>query len=125
MEAFAYDLQNGEKERLKGRGINPIGYFFGAMKQGGYNSLSEGFKTSEEHAIDEMLARLETRAKKKEEKNKKLEDLLFKEWVETKSKNELVALEKPVMDYMDSLHLASLKGYFLDNEMEEFKKSFN
>ncbi len=124
LETFAYDLENGELERLKARGVqNIIGYFFGAMKNGGYNSVKEGFISAEELAEQEMIERLEKKKQAREERKKKLEELLFEEWLETKTEQELTEIEKPVLGFMDTLHRASLRGHFVDNEMAEFKES--
>jgi len=112
LESFAYDLQSGERERLKKRGINPLGYFFGAMKQGGYNSVSEGFKTSEELGEEEQLKKLEQRKTEKEKRRKKIYDLEFENWIEESSREELEALEKPIGEYLGPVHVGTLKEYF-------------
>ena len=125
LESFAYDLDHGELERLKGRGVqNIIGYFFGAMKNGGYNSVKEGFVTAEEFAEQEMLKQLEKKKTEREERKKKLEELLFEEWLETKTRNELIEIEKPALNVMDSFHKAALKEYFVNNKIVEFQKGF-
>ncbi len=125
IEAFSYDLGNGELERLKKRGIqNMIGYFFGAMKNGGYNSVKEDFVTAEDLAENEMLQRLKKIKNERLERKEKLEELLFSEWLETKSKEDLLMIESPLVDYMDSFHKSALKGYFLENKLAEFQKGF-
>ncbi|MCP4159024.1 MAG: hypothetical protein GY760_03025 [Deltaproteobacteria bacterium] len=122
LEAFSFDLAQGELERLKARGIqNIIGYFFGAMKSGGYNSVSDGFIPAEELAEKEMLERLEKKQKERKERKDKLEILLFEEWLETKNKNEILEIERPVSGYLDIIHKAGLKDYFLKNEFDKFK----
>ena len=126
LEAFSFDLANGELERLKARGIqNIIGYFFGAMKSGGYNSVSDGFISSEELAEQEMLERLEKKQKERKERKEKLENLLFEEWLETKNETELLEIQKPVSSYLDMFHKAGLKEYFLENEFDKFKMELN
>ncbi len=126
LESFAYDLDNGELERLKGRGIqNIIGYFFGAIKSGGYNSIINGFIPAEELAEQEMLERLERKKTERKEREIKLKELLFEEWLETKTKDDLVKINPPMINYMDSFHKAALKGYFVDNELEKFKQDFH
>jgi hypothetical protein len=123
LEAFAYDLANGELERLKARGIqNIIGFFFGAMKKGGYNPVTQGFVTAEELAETEMIERLENKKRATAERKAKLQELLFEEWLETKSKIELSDLEKPVAGFMGLIHRAALKENFIKNEMSEFQK---
>jgi hypothetical protein len=125
LEAFSYDLENGEMERLKARGVqNLIGYFFGAMKNGGYNSVKEGFISAEELGEQEMLKRLEEKKAAREERQKRIEDLLFEEWLETKTEKELSEIHQPMLGFMDSMHRAALKGHFVDNELVEFKKGF-
>ncbi len=125
LEAFSYDLSNGELERLKKRGIqNIIGYFFGAMKNGGYNSVKEDFITAEDLAEKEMLERLEKIKNERINRKNKIEELLFNEWLETKSKEELTKIEPPLTNYMDTFHRTTLKQYFLNNEMVEFNKGF-
>ena len=126
LEAFSFDLTQGELERLKTRGIqNIIGYFFGAMKSGGYNSVSDGFISAEDLAEKEMLERLERKQKERKERKEKLEALLFEEWLETKNKNEILEIERPVSGYLDIIHKAGLKDYFLKNEFDNFKKEVN
>jgi predicted transcriptional regulator len=123
LEAFSFDLAQGELERLKARGIqNIIGYFFGAMKSGGYNSVSDGFISAEELAEKEMLERLERKQVERKERKEKLEALLFEEWLETKNKDEILEIERPVSGYLDIIHRAGLKDYFLKNEFDNFKK---
>ena len=113
-------------ERQNNRGIkNFIGYFFGALKQGGYNSVTSGFKSSEEIGEEETIARLEKRKKEREEKKQKLEELLFGEWLETKTKEELNTISHPVGEPMGQFHLAALKSHFLEKEMVEFQKGLN
>ncbi len=125
LEAFSFDLEKGEGERLKARGIqNLIGFFFGAMKSGGYNPVNEGFETAEEAAEKEMLERLKKRKEEKEDRKKELEDLLFQEWIETKEKSELAELSSPPVSFMDTFHKAALKNYFRENEMDNFKRDF-
>ena len=77
LEAYAYDLGKGELNKIKARGISPIKFFFGAIKNGGHNPVREGFKTSEEWAEIEMATRLEQREKERKERKEKLETLLF------------------------------------------------
>jgi len=125
LEAFSFDLAKGELERLKARGVqNIIGYFFGAMKTGGYNSVCEGFVSSEQMAEKEMIERLAVRNKERQERKEKLEDLLFEEWLETKSKDEILEIEKPTYGHLDMFHKAGLKDYFQKNEIEKFKAEF-
>jgi DNA-binding transcriptional MerR regulator len=122
MEAFAFDISLGELERLKKRGVQSvIGYFFSAMKSGGYNSVNAGFLTSEERAEKDMLERLEAKKEQRQERDKKIKDLLFEEWLEDKSDEELISIAKPVISFKDNIHLADLKGYFLENEISETK----
>ena len=71
LEAYAYDLGKGELNKIRARGISPIKFFFGAMKNGGYNPVMEGFKTSEEWAEIEMATRLEQRQKERKERKGK------------------------------------------------------
>ena len=126
LEAFSFDLTQGELQRLKTRGIqNIIGYFFGAMKSGGYNSVSDGFISAEDLAEKEMLERLERKQIERRERKEKLEALLFEEWLETKNKNEILEIERPVSGYLDIIHRAGLKDYFLKNEFDNFKKEVN
>ena len=125
LEAFAFDLENGELARLKARGIqNIIGYFFGAMKNGGYNSVKEGFISAEELAEQEMIERLEKKKQEREKNKKKLEKLLFEEWLETKTEKELTEIQEPVLRFMDTIHRAALEGHFVDNELVKFQKGF-
>ena len=125
LEAFAYDLEKGELERLKSRGVqNIIGYFFGAMKSGGYNPINEGFITAEDLAEKEMIERLENRKKERKERSEKLIDLLFAEWLETKSREELIKIQNPIHQYLDMFHKADLKNHFKKNEMELFRREF-
>jgi hypothetical protein len=123
LESFAFDLENGELARLKARGIqNIIGYFFGAMKNGGYNSVKEGFISAEELAEQEMIERLEKKKIEREKNKKKLEKLLFEEWLETKTEKELTEIQEPVLKFMDTIHRAALEGHFIDNEFDKFQK---
>jgi hypothetical protein len=126
LESFSYDLEKGELDRLKARGVqNIIGYFFGAMKAGGYNSVTDGFITAEELAEKEMIERLEVRKKESSERNEKLINLLFEEWLETKTREELSNIENPIYQFLDKFHKANLKNYFQQNEMEKFKKEID
>lgn len=125
LEAFSFDLENGEGERLKARGIqNLIGFFFGAMKNGGYNPVNQGFETAEDAAEKEMLERLKKRSEEKEKRKKELEDLLFQEWIEAKGEEELTQLSPPPVRFMDTFHKADLKNYFRENVMDDFKRDF-
>ena len=92
------------------------------MKSGGYNSVSDGFISAEELAEKEMLERLERKQVERKERKEKLEALLFEEWLETKNKDEILEIERPVSGYLDIIHRAGLKDYFLKNEFDNFKK---
>lgn len=125
LEAFSFDLEKGEQERLKSKGVqNLIGFFFGAMKNGGYNPVHEGFETAEDAAEKEMLERLRKKSEERAKRKKELEDLLFQEWIETKEKEELTELSPPPINFMDTFHKAALKEYFQENEIEAFKASY-
>jgi hypothetical protein len=122
LEAFSYDIDKGEGDRLKARGVqNLIGFFFGAMKSGGYNPVNEGFQTAEEAAEQEMLIRLKRRQHERESRKKELRELLFKEWLETKDEKELAEIAPPPLRHMDSLHIVALQDYFYSNEFDRFK----
>lgn len=122
LEAFSYDLDKGEGDRLKARGVqNLIGFFFGAMKSGGYNPVNEGFQTAEDAAEQEMLNRLKRRQHERESRKKELRELFFKEWLETKDEKELAEIAPPPLRHMDSLHIVALQDYFYSNEFDKFK----
>ena len=125
LEAFAYDLENGELERLKQRKIqNLLGYFYGALRNGGYNSVTGNFKTSEEIGEEEAIAYLEQRKKGKEERKEKLTALLLEEWIESKTREEIIKLVPPmVYSPMGDLHMVLVKDYFIENEMGEFQRN--
>jgi hypothetical protein len=92
------------------------------MKSGGYNPVSEGFISAEDLAEKEMIERLETRMKEGRERSEKLLNLLFEEWLETKSREELIKIENPIHQYLDMFHRADLKNHFQKNEMEQFRR---
>jgi len=124
LEAFAYDIGKGELERLKARGIhNVISYFFGAMKNGGYNPVNEGFRPSEQQGLDDALARAEIRIKEIQKKKHRLENLHFEIWQSETTKEEIEKLV-PVgsFKYMSTLHQPLVKKYFLENEFSEIQK---
>jgi len=124
LEAFAYDIGKGELERLKARGIhNVISYFFGAMKNGGYNPVNEGFRPSEQQGLDDALARAELKIKEIKEKKQRLENLHFEIWQSETTKEEIEKLV-PVgsFKYMSALHQPLVKKYFLENEFSEIQK---
>ena len=93
LEMYNHDLMNGKLEQLKSMGKNPISFFFGCIKRGGYNLIHEGFQTIEELAesiekkgeelrIEEY--RQNARRESLEREMEKLKDL--KKEIETKKK---------------------------------------
>jgi hypothetical protein len=63
--------------------------------------VTQGFITAEELAETEMIERLENKKRAKAERKQRLQELLFEEWLETKSESELSDLEKPVAGLWD------------------------
>ena len=122
LDLYAYDLDQGELDKLKTRGINPVRYFFGCLKQGGYNSVHGGFKSPEEQAGEDQMALLETRKKAKDEKRKRLEDLAFGEWREKITDDEIkrVVPLRGFETYGQKIHDIRVKDYFVQNEMKKF-----
>jgi len=94
------------------------------MKAGGYNPVSEGFVPAEQLAEKEMIERLAIRNKERQERKEKLEDLLFEEWLETKTKEQILEIEKPIHGHLDMFHRAGLKVFFKQNEIEKIKAEF-
>ena len=118
LEAYAFDLQNGQGKKLEARGTNLIGYFFGALKNGGYNTVSKDFKTSEDQAREDQLRALEERKKIREEQEGRIFELKFDEWLEKKGREELVKLVPPIGDYLGTIHRSGLKDFFKENILD-------
>ena len=123
LEAYAHDLANGRLEEFEKRGTNPISLFFGAVKNGEYVPIKSGFKTGEEQGKAEMIARLEQIKRKRAETKERLEELLFEEWLATKSKDEILAIARPSpsFDYLDLVHKSGLRKHFIKYEIEKFQ----
>ena len=121
LDLYAYDLEQGELDKLKSRNINPVRYFFGCLKKGGYNSVHGGFKSPEEQAQEDQMALLEKRKKEKEKNRKNLEALAFNEWIEKTPDEEIKKLVSPGrLAFMGFVHKPMVQGYFIKNEMEKF-----
>ena len=120
LEAFAFDLNNGHLEEKKI--ASATAFFFGALNKGGYNSLAEDFKTSEEQGEDLMIELHRKKNKEKEERKKELENVLFESWLGEQTEKRIREIDKPLGDYLGTLHKANLKDYFLKNEFDHFKK---
>ena len=121
LDLYAYDLGQGELDKLKSRNINPVRYFFGCLKKGGYNSVHGGFKSPEEQAQEDQMALLEKRKKEKEKNRKNLEALAFNEWIEKTPDEEIKKLVSPGrLAFMGFVHKPMVQGYFIKNEMEKF-----
>lgn len=115
LEAYAFDLQNDHGKKLEARGTNLIGYFFGALKNGGYNTISKDFKTSEDQAREDQLKALEERRRIREDQEKKIFELKFDEWLEKKDREELIKLVAPIGDYLGTIHRSGLRDFFKEN----------
>ena len=127
LEALAYDIDHagGIKNFKQQNRINGlIGWFFGAMKTGGgYESKNEGFLTDEEKGEIEALNRLRERQEKREQTKRELDELMFKEWEQSKTDSELNRIVAPTGKTRGKFHLEMLKAHFLKNEAANFKTS--
>ena len=126
LEALEHDIRKVGLDSFKNqkRIGNLVGWFMGAMKSGGYISTCPDFLTDEEKGEREMLDIIEKVKREREERDAKIKDFLFEEWLKTKTEQELIKLAQPVNEYMDAFHKAMLEGYFEKNVMDEFKKKF-
>ena len=126
LEALAHDLTDmGIENFINYKKIGSIiAWFMGSMKLGGYEASRPGFLTDEEKGEREMLAKLEKRKKEKVEREEKISKLLFEEWLDTKTKEELITLAKPLDHFMDPVHMARLEQYYAENEMDKFREQF-
>ena len=87
-----------------------IGWFFGSLKSGGYESRNDGFLTDEERGERDALEIMRRRK----------EQLLFDEWLETKTDG-----EPPLGMYIrGKMHRVALMEHFREKELEGFKKVF-
>lgn len=118
LEGYAFDLQSDQGKKLEARGTNLIGYFFGALKNGGYNTLSKDFKTAEDQAREDQLKALEERKRIREDQEKRIFELKFAEWLDTKGKEELVKLVPPMGEYLGAIHRSGLKDFFKENILD-------
>ncbi len=80
------NLGHGLGSKLEARGTPLISYFFGALKNGGYNTISKDFKTSEDLAREDQLKDLEERKKNREERESRIFELKFDEWLDQKGR---------------------------------------
>ncbi|RLA59955.1 MAG: hypothetical protein DRQ89_13455, partial [Epsilonproteobacteria bacterium] len=112
LEAYAFDLQGEQGKRLEAKGTNLIGYFFGALKNGGYNPVSKDFKTSEDQAMEDQLKALEERKRIREEREARVLELKFEEWLAEKGRDELEGLVPITGEYLGQFHKANLKDYY-------------
>ena len=129
LEALAFDIETaGGSEAFKkaNRVQSLIGWFFGSLKQGGYESRNDGFLTDEERGEREALERIRKRKAERERLRQETEDLLFSEWLETQSDAELVRAVPPVAGTTPrgNMHLPMLREHFLQKEMASFKEKF-
>ena len=119
LDHFAFDLTEG-KTVIK---TNPLNFLMGSLRNGGYTS--SGYVEEEQGALDRQLALLSERNEKRKREKEKLEELLFGEWLETKTKEELVGIEEPGLDgYMGIFHKNALKCHFVEKEMLLFQDKF-
>ena len=119
LEHFAFDLGEGHI-RAK---TNPLNMLMGILRHGVYTS-SEYLK-EEETALENELRGLRERKKRRDDLLKEKQELLFEEWLEPKSKDEIVAIVPTPMNsnefYMQGIHKELLFNHFVENEMELFK----
>ena len=128
LEALAYDIEQAggvEAFRRENRINNPIGWFFGSIKAGGYESKNEGFLTSEEQGERETLRRLKKKQEKREEEKRELEKRMFREWLDPKTDEELREIVEPPGQVRGDFHLELLKSHFIKNEMAYFQKQIS
>jgi len=111
IEAYSHDIEIG-KLLEKRKHISPIGYFFGALKNGGYVSSTAGFKTSEELAIEEQVRGLEERKKKRLELENKRFQLSFEEWLANTPDEMKKTIVEPIGEFMGTFHKVGLEDYF-------------
>ena len=126
LEALAYDIDwAGGIETFKQQNKinNLFGWFFGAIKAGGYESKNDGFLTDEERGEIETLERLKEQKEKREARKQELEELMFDEWLTSKTKKEIESIKPPVGEYMGLFHKSELRAYFVENEMAKFKEN--
>ena len=127
LEALAYDIdwaKGIETFKQQNKINNLFGWFFGAIKAGGYESKNDGFLTDEERGEIETLERLKKQKEKREARKQELEELMFDEWLTSKTKKEIESIKPPVGEYMGLFHRSELKAYFVENEMTSFQKTF-
>ena len=119
LEHFSFDLVEGHI-RAK---TNPLNMLMGILRHGVYTS-SEYLK-EEETALENELRGLRERKKRRDDLLKEKQELLFEEWLEPKSKDEIVAIVPTPMNsnefYMQGIHKELLFNHFVENEMELFK----
>ena len=119
LEHFSFDLGEGHI-RAK---TNPLNMLMGILRHGVYTS-SEYLK-EEETALENELRGLRERKKRRDDLLKEKQELLFEEWLEPKSKDEIVAIVPTPMNsnefYMQGIHKELLFNHFVENEMELFK----
>ena len=93
------------------------------MRHGAYTS-SEYLK-EEDNAIENEVRALRERKKRREDLLKRKQELLFEEWLEPKSKEEIIDIIPPPMNdkqfYMQRIHKELLLNYFVENEMDGAK----
>ena len=103
-----------------------IGWFFGSLKSGGYESRNDGFLTDEERGERDALEIMRRRKEEREGRKAELEQLLFDEWLESKSDEELTGIAEPPlgMYIRGKMHRVALMEHFREKELEGFKKVF-
>ena len=117
---FAFDLDNGML-MVK---TNRLNFLMGTVRKGGYTSSK--YVEEEELAIKMQLKVLQLRKESREKEKEQYEELLFEEWIITKTEEEIWKILPPPMNdktfYMKKIHKELLLNYFVENEMDGAKK---
>ena len=121
LDHLAFDLNEDKLSKIK---TNPINFLMGILRKGEY--VSADYTQEAQSEIDEHLAQLKQRKSAREEKKRELEQLLFDEWIESKTDEDLMAIEKaPLGEVRGLLHLELLKLHFVEKEMVSFRQKFS
>ena len=94
----------------------------GTLRNGGYTS--SGYVEEEQAALDRQLRMLRERKERREKEREEFEELAFGEWLLTKTKEDILKIEKPmeIDGYMGLFHKPKVMEYFIKNEIEAFQK---
>jgi hypothetical protein len=116
LDAFAFDMQDKEfKQKIR----SPLAVFMKVAKTEGEYISSRGYISPEDEIMGQMIQLKKDRALQIKKQQDELLNLSFNEWLNTKSREEILKIAPPSGDYLGPLHKAELKNWYQENVFQE------